>query len=76
MAAMIYTEQQLRRMHAMILAQVRRDHPREPLIDGGWHIDVGEDGVTLVSVFYLDMEPGTKPLTIATELTPNASIDA
>jgi hypothetical protein len=31
MAAMIYTEQQLCRMHATILAQVRRDHPGEPL---------------------------------------------
>jgi hypothetical protein len=71
MAAMIYTEQQLRRMHATILAQ-----SGEPLIDGGWHIDVGEDDVGLVWVFYLDMEPGTKPLTIKTELTPNASVDA
>ena len=55
---MIYTETRLRRMHATILAQVRRDHPSERLIDGGWHIEVGENGVGLVSVFYLDATPG------------------
>jgi hypothetical protein len=73
---MIYAEARLRRMHANILERVRRDHPGEPLIDGGWHIQVSEDGVVLVSTFYLDMEPGTKPLTIATEFKADASIDA
>jgi hypothetical protein len=62
-------------MHANILERVRRDHRGEPLIDGGWHIQVSEDRVVLVSTFYLDMEPGTKPLTIATEFEADASID-